>query len=595
MLNKTLLSSAAVILAVVGAQAADLPSKKAAPATYVKICDAYGAGFFYIPGTDTCVKLGGYVRAEYNYTPGADVYVLNGNILPVKASSSTTVSVPTLAGNTYLGQPVTAGVGFQAPLPTFVSGLNIAPSQVGIAQSKAAASETGYETRGRIDVDARTPTSMGAARTFVRLRAANISGIRNLASVNNAIYANADKSATGISIESAFVQWAGFTFGVAGENYAMMPSMMYGANPWTGFPNGMKQIAYTATLGGGLSATVALEDRLDSFQGSGSGQIGANYLDRPSTAANIVANLRLDQSWGFAAVHGMLGNNSVTSTYGYNPNAFAPVGMTTSTLGATALGYSNAYAASFAALPTAAVAVAGGGLVPGGVYGTNSAGQSTVNAWAIGGTVNFKLPMIAAGDQIWFTANYAHGMLGAIGSGGGLSSLADASNHRINGGIIRVDQPLMVTGGNGSQNNPYTMGTVNGWNVATAFTHYWAPQWRSNVSAGYVEINTPTSTATATDAFGNMVSLPQWGKGRVWEVAASLIYSPAKDFDIGLEVQYANLSNKIQNTAGAVCTLTTANSAACGSVANPTTAVTVPKAALDNSNFGVKLRVERSF
>ena len=40
MLNKTLLSSAAVILTVVGAQAADLPSKKAAPATYVKICDA---------------------------------------------------------------------------------------------------------------------------------------------------------------------------------------------------------------------------------------------------------------------------------------------------------------------------------------------------------------------------------------------------------------------------------------------------------------------------------------------------------------------------------------------------------------------------
>jgi len=67
MLNKTLLGSAAVIMAVVGAQAADLPSKKAAPATYVKICDAYGAGFFYIPGSDTCLRVGGYVRVDYDY------------------------------------------------------------------------------------------------------------------------------------------------------------------------------------------------------------------------------------------------------------------------------------------------------------------------------------------------------------------------------------------------------------------------------------------------------------------------------------------------------------------------------------------------
>ena len=69
MLNKTLLGSAAVIMTMVGAQAADLPSKKAAPATYVKICDAYGAGFFYIPGTETCVKVGGYVRVDYDYRP----------------------------------------------------------------------------------------------------------------------------------------------------------------------------------------------------------------------------------------------------------------------------------------------------------------------------------------------------------------------------------------------------------------------------------------------------------------------------------------------------------------------------------------------
>ncbi|MEV8746683.1 porin, partial [Mesorhizobium ciceri] len=33
-------------------------------AEYVKICDVYGAGYFYIPGTETCLRVGGYVRYD---------------------------------------------------------------------------------------------------------------------------------------------------------------------------------------------------------------------------------------------------------------------------------------------------------------------------------------------------------------------------------------------------------------------------------------------------------------------------------------------------------------------------------------------------
>src|SRR5205085_10681588 len=58
-----MLGSAAGLLAMSGAQAADLPVKAKA-VEYVKICSLYGAGFYYIPGTDTCIKLGGYLRAE---------------------------------------------------------------------------------------------------------------------------------------------------------------------------------------------------------------------------------------------------------------------------------------------------------------------------------------------------------------------------------------------------------------------------------------------------------------------------------------------------------------------------------------------------
>src|SRR3954469_16080035 len=55
-----LLGSAAGFVAVAGAQAADMPVK-AKPVEYVKICTLYGAGFYYLPGTDICVKHGAYV------------------------------------------------------------------------------------------------------------------------------------------------------------------------------------------------------------------------------------------------------------------------------------------------------------------------------------------------------------------------------------------------------------------------------------------------------------------------------------------------------------------------------------------------------
>src|SRR5262245_10203363 len=63
---KTLLLSSASVLVAFGAQAADLPVK-AKPVEYVKICNLYGEGFYYIPGTDICLKVGGYVRADYRW------------------------------------------------------------------------------------------------------------------------------------------------------------------------------------------------------------------------------------------------------------------------------------------------------------------------------------------------------------------------------------------------------------------------------------------------------------------------------------------------------------------------------------------------
>ncbi|MEZ0171589.1 porin [Microvirga sp. TS319] len=104
LVKSLLLGSAAGFAAVAGAQAADLPVKKAAPVEFVRVCSAYGAGFFYIPGTETCLRVGGRVRAEYRYLEPA-----------------------TRANDT---------IGFRA--------------------------------RGRLNIDARTATAYGLLRTFVR-------------------------------------------------------------------------------------------------------------------------------------------------------------------------------------------------------------------------------------------------------------------------------------------------------------------------------------------------------------------------------------------------------------------------------------------
>jgi hypothetical protein len=107
------LGSVAGLAAVAGAQAADLPAKKAAAVEYVRVCSTYGAGFFYIPGTETCLRVGGRVRAEYRYLE------------------------PTLRTDDSIG----------------------------------------FRTRGRIQLDARTGTAYGLLRTFVRFEMTRDTGV----------------------------------------------------------------------------------------------------------------------------------------------------------------------------------------------------------------------------------------------------------------------------------------------------------------------------------------------------------------------------------------------------------------------------------
>ncbi|WP_395517787.1 porin [Pseudorhizobium flavum] len=75
-IKSLLLGSAAALAVVSGAQAADaIIAAEPEPMEYVRVCDAFGTGYFYIPGTETCLKIGGYVRFQVDWSSDD---VLNG-------------------------------------------------------------------------------------------------------------------------------------------------------------------------------------------------------------------------------------------------------------------------------------------------------------------------------------------------------------------------------------------------------------------------------------------------------------------------------------------------------------------------------------
>ncbi len=211
MVKSLLLGSAAGLMAVAGAQAADLPVK-AAPVEYVKICSLYGAGFYYIPGTDICVKIGGYVRGQY--------YINTGN-------SGTN-------GYFFTG-----------------SGANQQTRQFNNTNDFI------LRTRTIITMDSRAQTDWGTVRSYMNIGWTQDSPQSGTAGVafsgsGPAVYAN-----------RAFIQWAGFTFGKAQSFYDLFPQA---ARTYHGLPthdtgdSGINLAAYTTQWGNGISSTIAIED-----------------------------------------------------------------------------------------------------------------------------------------------------------------------------------------------------------------------------------------------------------------------------------------------------------------------------------------------
>ncbi len=258
------------LIALAGAQAADLPVK-AKPVQYVKICSLYGAGFYYIPGTDMCLKMGGYVRAQYEYQS------FNGLSF---GSTNNVVNPTTTNGGTYGPSTIADGA--------FNRGTNSVNNWVG---------------RAVISADARNQTEYGTVRSYISL------GLQPQSNLTNA--------ANQFFVDRAFIQFAGFTAGISQSYFDIFTNteLFSYANAKTSGDTrnyGVGMFAYTAQFGGGWSATVGFEVPrywAGVVDGTGTG-FAANGVTNLDTAGwnmpDIVGNLRVDQNWGYVGVSGAI-------------------------------------------------------------------------------------------------------------------------------------------------------------------------------------------------------------------------------------------------------------------------------------------------
>jgi porin-like protein len=437
-----LLASATGLVAIAGAQAADLPVK-AKPVEYVKICSLYGVGFYYIPGTDMCLKIGGWVRAEYAY--GA-----NGNFAWGWANANV---------------------------------------------NNRTTNNSEWRARGYITADARNQTEYGTVRGYLAV------GL----STNTTGFDNATNT---FSANRAFIQWAGFTFGLAQSFYDFysVPATSY----WGSFPasdtgdGGWMVGGYTAQFGNGLSATLAAEMRrttaitISGAPGTVPGTGGFPGQYGGFQAPDVVANLRIDQAWGSAQIMGAL--HQVNATY-YGG-------------GAPGLGH------------------------PADQWG-----------FAIGGGIKLNAPMIGQGDylqaQINYTESAARYAFQTPNSNWGKVSGQDEGfgvlNDAVYGGTL--------AGGNASD-----LSLTTAWNINAAYEHFWNPRWRTSLYGGYAAVSyneqgnritcalegTSAGSGTGTTA----VALPgcdnNWS---TWWLGSRTQWNVTKDFYLGVDVLYSKLSS----------------------------------------------------
>jgi hypothetical protein len=261
------------LVAMPGAQAADLPVKAKA-VQYVKVCSLYGAGFYYIPGTDICMKVGGFIRWQETANPGSNI-----------------------SGGPLLG--------------------------TGGRHTRVDSQDFAQRTRAVVTFDTRQSTAYGVLRTYLSI------GF-------NQDSTSGPTTAPTVYMTRGFLQIAGFTFGKATSffDFVNPAGVSYNSNaiysPYSG-DAGVVVASYTAQLGNGVSATLGAEQarrrgtvNLNASAAEFStvtlltacNDLGGQQGTVTSTTTcnvglqDIVGNVRIDQTWGAALVSVAAGDRS---------------------------------------------------------------------------------------------------------------------------------------------------------------------------------------------------------------------------------------------------------------------------------------------
>ena len=524
-LNSLLLGSAAGLLTVAGAQAADLPTRKAAPVEYVRICDAYGAGFFYIPGTDTCLKVGGLALFEARVfnTP----YSIGAGFFSGAAPGA-----------------LAAGLG---PVPFFTPG-----GGVTLATAYRNARERdnyGLGALGRIELDARTQTGYGTLRAFIRVDSSFGSSSTSQTGALNNIYnitAGPFPAKEQTIINKAFVQFAGLTAGRAQSMFDFYADA-YNYEALRGSNASPVLLAYTATFGGGFSATLSVEDGVSRREAIGSvtslggaalagtpiaalagaGGLGLFPGAGPAYSASmagqqipdIVGNVRIDQPWGSAQLSAAA-HQLRTSIYGPTPCTITAAAITG---GCAALAATGANAVTIA------------GVAPTGV--ANPTQTQNDFGFAVQGGVKVNAPWIAPGDVFYLQATYEQGAVGYI-TGNTLAYTGGFWGSSLNYGNGLAATPSTNGWAEATFNDcvwtPFNKcEKQKGGAVVAAFKHYWLPTWSSAFYGSVMGIRYSADVNTPT--LGNVLGVPNYKELRA---GANLVWTPVTGFDIGAEFMY---------------------------------------------------------
>ena len=503
----SILCSAAVLMTAGGAWAADLPAKAKA-VEYVRVCTPYGAGFWFIPGTDTCIKLGGYLRVDTTFNGG-------------------TQGAPAWNGD--LGQ-----------------------------QNRY---RDYFSTRGRMafTVDTRTATDYGVVRTFMQadfqfstqgnttVNPVSFTGSPTTGVVNNLLNQPGDGY---VAVEAVFVQFAGFTFGKSVSAFS---------TPWNAFPGnitsfligghdsttGINNIQYTKEFGQGVSASIGLDDPVVWHRTSvynlayGLNAVGTGSNAYAAVRApDIVGNIRVDQPWGLFQISGSA--HMVSGSYDFLNGVGAAAGSV----------------AVAGAAPTALSEIGGhpdskwGGSVMAALQiknlPTGPGDDIKLDAtYALGDTKNVISTSSASPSFAMFSGTGRPGAYQSVGFG----ATTDAvwlPNHATTGSVGALgDGQLKLT---------------DAYGLRGAFNHNWNTDWSSSLFGSYSAVRYRGNVGDLTTAKGQYCAAYGVGKPvstdftcnpdyNVSQLGLTTRWVPVKNLTFTAEVMWFHLDQKFTGAA----------------------------------------------